>query len=364
MIPAYNRTKYLEKTLRSVLAQDPGPEEMQIEVVDDASQVDDPEPLVRRVGGERVSFVRNPRNLGLMPNFNNCVERSRGHCVHILHTDDVVLPGFYERLKIALQARSDIGAAFCRYGQIDGNDLWLGTSGIERPTAGILCDFIGKIGASVRVQCPAMVVRRSVYEQWGGFRLDLPYTADWEMWIRIAAHYPIWYEPTTLAAWRVHPKSASAGFKSSGEALVDMLRCIEISRSWLPLDRAETLSRSAREWAYLLALSETTQDEAVLRLVGELIDVPGPGPIHCSSVANALLRAAHIYYRRGRRLQALVFVGRAVLTRPIVAARPLKRAVKSLFRKSLAETNRTGGPPTTAPEEAAMLRSGQPHTQS
>jgi hypothetical protein len=68
------------------LGQDPGREEMQIEVVDDVSLVDDPEPVVRRVAGGRVSFSRNLRNLGLIPNFNNCVQRARGYWVHILHT--------------------------------------------------------------------------------------------------------------------------------------------------------------------------------------------------------------------------------------------------------------------------------------
>jgi GT2 family glycosyltransferase len=202
MIPAYNRTQYLERALRSVLAQDTGADEMQIEVVDDASTIDDPEPIVRRLGDGRVSFVRNPVNLGLMPNFNNCVERSQGEWVHILHTDDFVLPGFYARLKSSLESRSDVGAAFCRHSFVDENEHLRGTSDLERTTAGILSDFISKIGASVRIQFPAIVVRRSVYERLGGFRLDLPYAADWEMWIRIAAHYPMWFEPATLAAFR------------------------------------------------------------------------------------------------------------------------------------------------------------------
>lgn len=341
MIPAYNRTQYLEKTLRSVLSQDPGPEQMQIEVVDDASNVEDPEPIVRRVAGDRVSFVRNPHNLGLMPNFNNCIERSRGYWVHILHTDDLVLPGFYERLRAPLEAQSEIGAAFCRFATIDEDERWVCTSELESPKKGILPDFIGKIGAAQRIAFPSVVVRRSVYEQLGGFRLDLPYTADWEMWIRITAHYPIWYEPTTLATWRVHSKSASAGFKNRGEDVTDMRRCIEISRSWLPPGRAETISWSAKAWVYYWSLSETPQADAALHLVEEFVNGSQPSRINRTCIANEMLRAARIHYRQGRRFQALVFVARAVLTRPIVAGRPLKRAVNSLFRKTHWETGRT-----------------------
>ncbi len=47
MIPTFNCAAYLAQTLRSVLSQDPGPQEMQIEVIDDVSTRDDPEAVVR-----------------------------------------------------------------------------------------------------------------------------------------------------------------------------------------------------------------------------------------------------------------------------------------------------------------------------
>jgi len=255
MIPTYNRTKYFEKTLISVLSQDPGVEEMQIEVIDDASALDDPEPLVRRVAGGRVSFVRQPRHIGQVPNFNSCVERSLGHWVHILHTDDFVLPGFYERLKTALAARSDVGAGFCRAVFVDGNDCWVCDSELERSTPGILPDFIERISVSQRIVTPTIVVRRNVYQKLGGYLPDLKYTPDWQMWIRIAANYPIWYEPAALAACRIHSESETANLMKGGRPVVDMRRCIEISRCLLPPDHADTISRKAREVASLKALN-------------------------------------------------------------------------------------------------------------
>src|SRR5277367_6513526 len=75
MIPTYNCAKYLRQTLESVLAQDPGPEQMQIEVVDDCSTKDDPEAVVRELGKDRVEFYRKPKNEGAIHNFNTCIQR-------------------------------------------------------------------------------------------------------------------------------------------------------------------------------------------------------------------------------------------------------------------------------------------------
>jgi glycosyltransferase involved in cell wall biosynthesis len=253
MIPVYNRTTYLERTLRSVLSQDPGAEEMQIEVVDDASTEGDPETMIRRIGGDRVNFFCQPRNLGIIANWNDCVERSVGEWVHILHSDDVVFPGFYARLKAAMELRDDVGVAFCRHAFIDENERWMWTSDIETPTAGILPGFIEKLGVLPRIQCASIVVRRSVYEKLGGFRADLS-AADWEMWQRIASQYPVWYEPAILAAMRLHSGSYTTALMRSAGNIADARRCIEISHSLLPPDRADTISRKAREYMSLAAL--------------------------------------------------------------------------------------------------------------
>jgi len=66
MIPTYNpRADYLEETLWSVIKQDPGPDQMQIEVIDDASPNGAPTEFIRKLAGKRVTVHCEPRNLGL-----------------------------------------------------------------------------------------------------------------------------------------------------------------------------------------------------------------------------------------------------------------------------------------------------------
>src|SRR5439155_1572443 len=76
MIPTYNpRADYLEETLWSVLKQDPGPDQMQIEVIDDASPKGAPTEFIRKLAGKRVTVHCEPRNLGLAGIWNRCASK-------------------------------------------------------------------------------------------------------------------------------------------------------------------------------------------------------------------------------------------------------------------------------------------------
>jgi len=199
MIPAFQAGDFLKDTLRSVLEQDPGAERMQIEVVDDSSSERNVKSLVEAAGGTRVGFHRNERNLGLAGNWNECIRRARGEVVHLLHQDDLVSPGFYERLEKGLERAGEAGAAFCRYGFADPNGARTWEAPREREEPGLLEDWLDVISVKCRIQCAAIVVRRSIYEQLGGYHPDLLYALDWEMWVRIAAHAAFWYLAAIMA---------------------------------------------------------------------------------------------------------------------------------------------------------------------
>ncbi len=232
MVPAYQPDEsYLRQMLASVLAQDPGAEAMQIEVVDDASPDADVASMVRQIAGDRVRVRRSPKNLGLAGCWNECVRLAEGERVHLLHQDDIVLPGFYRALDRGFESGRDVGAAFCRHAVIDPDGHWGSLSPLERSDPGVLENWLPKIATWSRIQCPAIVVRKSVYDRLGGFRVDLGHVLDWEMWMRIARSHPIFYDPAILACFRRHSESATTANEKNGRALAEGFHALKLFSS-------------------------------------------------------------------------------------------------------------------------------------
>jgi GT2 family glycosyltransferase len=210
MVPTYHCAAYLEQTLTSVLAQDPGPEHMEIVVVDDHSVLDDPEEVVRDVGGGRVRFVRQERNVGHVRTFNAALSLARGEWVHLLHGDDWVEHGFYAAADRAREVRPDLAAFVCRYRFYVERTGRTVSGPLLQDHAGALPDWLEVLAKGQRIQAPSTAVRRSVYEDVGGFDLGIAgYGEDWEMWLRVAAAGPVWWEPAPLAVYRLREGSLS-----------------------------------------------------------------------------------------------------------------------------------------------------------
>ena len=247
MIPTYNCIVWLKQTLDSVLEQDPGPEKMQIEVVDDGSTDGDVAALVQSVGKGRIGFFRQEKNVGSLRNFETCLNRSKGQLIHLLHGDDLVLKGFYDEIKTLFSIFPHAGAAFTGYTFIDDKCIVTppGPGLLHEP--GIIQDFLEKIAEKQLLQAVAIVVKRDVYEHLGSF-FAVHYGEDWEMWSRIAACYPVAYSPKCLALYRGgqgHTTSITSSSLKTGQNIRDIKKVISIIQTYLPKEKRKKLRRIA-----------------------------------------------------------------------------------------------------------------------
>lgn len=234
LIPTHNCARYLEVALGSVLAQDPGPEAMEILVVDDASDRDDPAAVVEALGAGRVRFLRQPTNVGKVRNYETGLRASRGHLVHQLHGDDLVLPGFYAAMGDAFDRFPEAGAFFCESDYIDAEGHVTGRTGRERAETGLLDEWLRRIVTAQRIQTPSMVVRREVYERLGGFDRRLNSSEDWEMWVRLSVAYPVGFCSEACAQYRSTQDNASAQTMLSGAHAQTQRSMFEIIDQYLP----------------------------------------------------------------------------------------------------------------------------------
>lgn len=254
MIPVHNCAIYLRDTLSSVLAQGIPETEMQIEVVDDASTDADIEKLVAEVGQGRIKYFRQAQNIGSLRNFETCINRSKGKLVHLLHGDDKVRPGYYTRIKQLFERFPTAGAAFSGYCSINEQGQVVSQKNPEMKQDGILSDWLARIGEKQLIQYAAMTVRREVYEQLGAF-YGVNYGEDWEMWVRIARHYPTAYTPLTLAEYRQHTTSITNSKFLKGEHLQDLYKAMLLIQDHLPENQKHSILQNSKKYYATYALN-------------------------------------------------------------------------------------------------------------
>lgn len=111
-IPYYSGIDYLRRAIESVLAQ--ADDRWACVVADDSSESAAVEQLVRDVGGGRVRYVKNEKNLGIDGNFNRSVDLAETDLVTVLHADDELMPNYTGTMIAAAARHAKAAAIFCR----------------------------------------------------------------------------------------------------------------------------------------------------------------------------------------------------------------------------------------------------------
>ena len=258
MIPTFEPSRSLLDAIQSVVKQfneaaahrdDLSRDSLQITVVDDASSTVDVSSLLKESGlADDVEFVKSGKHLGLAGNWNYAVSLARADLVHLLHQDDRIERGFYQRMWQAFQEQPGLGMAFCRSKIVDDKERVIKKTSRLRWQQGVLKGWLWRIGERQRIQCPSAIDRKATYEALGGFRSDLKQALDWEMWVRIAGNFPVWYEPRSLAVYRRHKQSESSRLLASDLVWPDIAKAITINSASFPAELRSTMTSRSACW--------------------------------------------------------------------------------------------------------------------
>lgn len=111
-IPYYSRPDYLKAAIESALGQ--SHEDWQLLVIDDSGQGSEAEQVVGSFQDPRMSYLRNPENLGMIPTWNRCLDESSTDLVNLLHADDELLPGYATLMLELASQHPQTAAIFCQ----------------------------------------------------------------------------------------------------------------------------------------------------------------------------------------------------------------------------------------------------------
>lgn len=217
-IPAYNNSKYIERTINAVLNQTY--KNLEVVVVDDCSK-DDTAAKVEAImqNDNRVRLIKNEKNLGMTGNWNKVIREGRGEYIKLLPADDLVYRECIEKSMNSLLKSTDITLCITDTDLIDDDDKKVGKYA-HWPKAGIQ-DGKKMIKKSVLFNNffgnpVCAMFRKSDFEKTGGFDPDIPYILDFDLWIGLASLGEVYMIKESLNGFRVRNDSNTGQLIGNG----------------------------------------------------------------------------------------------------------------------------------------------------
>lgn len=204
VIPSFNHKQYVQQCVDSVLRQ--AYREFEVIVVDDGST--DGSLDILRAYGDAITLICQA-NRGTQAARNAAIAASSGELIAILDSDDFWLPHKLAAQVALFEARPELGLVYAFADTVNpaGERTSIGWhlgAAVTHP-AGALAQLL--LGCHV----PALtaVFRRTCIDDVGLFDESLLGSGDWDLWIRIAARYPIACVEQVLACYRIHPTNTT-----------------------------------------------------------------------------------------------------------------------------------------------------------
>jgi glycosyltransferase involved in cell wall biosynthesis len=205
IIPLYNKEKFIENTLQSVLQQTFG--DFELLIVNDGS-TDQSEAKTRKFTDNRIRYY-SKENEGASSARNFGIEKANSNYITFLDGDDYWYPHFLQEMAAAIQIFPN--------DQIFSAAIEVETKKVVFPAQYSLeksneIQAVNYFDASMKttIICSSCAVfQRSVFEKVGSFDTEIKSGQDTDMWIRLGLEYRVIFSWKILARYVFDPNSLS-----------------------------------------------------------------------------------------------------------------------------------------------------------
>ena len=199
-VPSYNKEKYIERCLGSIVHEKEYIEK--ILLVDNQS-TDKTFELAQKLFPD-VECVLNETNIGMSPNWNKCIDLCETEWLMIFHADDEMVPGAMKHYKKIIEEYPTAGIIYANaYSIIEDDESTKTTSETSKKE-------FWKAGLEAMsckpTVCSAVMVKKEAYKKLGYF-IDKSLSSDVEMWHRITSAYDVAFLNVSTVIYRINASS-------------------------------------------------------------------------------------------------------------------------------------------------------------
>ncbi|RMF62359.1 MAG: glycosyltransferase [Cyanobacteria bacterium J069] len=249
IIPAYNALRYLPETIDSLLGQTF--RDFEVIIINDGS-TDDIEGWFQSVKDPRLKLISQV-NQGQSKARNVGLENAQGELIAFLDADDLWEPSKLEKQISLLMANPQAGVVYTWVAGIDSEGILRGRI-IKNDAEGNVWKDLTQHNI---LECGSTpLIRRTCFEQVGGFDERLPPCEDLDLWLRIACHYDFLVVKEPLVYYRQHASSSGKNWQiAEKNYMIALEKAFDNPPPAISLDELELLKSKAFAMAYLRFLA-------------------------------------------------------------------------------------------------------------
>ena len=205
--PSFNQAPFLERTIRSVLAQNVS--DLEYFVMDGGSS-DGSLEIIHRYADRLTGWVSEP-DRGQTDAINKGFARATGEVIAWLNSDDTYEPNALQEALAYLDANPETGMVYGEANFIDEADRVIGRFDARQT------DYARLMRGAVYIPQQAAFFRRELWEQVGPLDPNFYFAMDYDLWVRLSRITRLQYLPGRVwANFRLH---------ASAKTIADDVRC-------------------------------------------------------------------------------------------------------------------------------------------